>query len=582
MSQLQAARKALLLCTVLAGLAACGRSADDVSALRNNEGVLKYVPAETAYVFATPAALPDEVLDKLEANADSIYSAYETVIESTLSELAAEIEADGGDGEQVGRYVTLAGELAGLLRSDRLRAAGIPRSPQIAIYGVGLLPVVRVALDDTEAFEATIARLEEDAGQKMSVAELDGRPYRYVGDNGARFIVAVIDDQLVATLVPTALSDEQLGAVLGMALPARSIADSGELAELADRYGFAAYGLGYLDVRRIAAPFVDSASAVDAELLALMDYDADVLSDVCRTEIRAMAGVMPRVVTGYTDITTEQLSSNTIFELRGDLASGLAGLATPVPGLGVDHGGFGSFGMSLDLMAAREFYEARLDAMEADPYECEHFQDLQSGVAQGRQALNQPLPPIVYGFKGFLAVVDDIQGLDFATQQPPTSVNARLLIANDNAQGLLEMGAMFSPEIAALELEPDGEPVALDVPQLTAQFDAAYVAMTDNALAVAIGEASGRRLGDLFAIAASDPPPFISMHLDGGRYYQLMSEAVKARGAASEAGGEALSPEMQDAVSQVMTGIGKMIDRVSIDVNFTERGVELPATMTLF
>ncbi len=581
MIQFNLQKTVLLLCATLAGLAACSRSTDDAgSVLVQNEGVLKYVPADTAYVFATPAPMPDDVLDKLEANADSIYSAYETVIKSTLSELAA-AEEGAGRGREFNKYLALAGEIVGLMRSDRLRAAGVPRSPQMAIYGMGLIPVLRVALADTEAFEATLDELEAKSGEKMLVAELDGRPYRYVGDDSARLIVAIIDDYVVATLVPTALSDAQLMTVLGLTPPRQSIAESGDLAAIASRYEFADYALGFIDVERVAATFLDSPSGVNAELLAAFEYDAGALSDVCRREIRAMTKVMPRVVSGYTDISTERLGSNTIFELRSDLAAGLAALATPVPGLGVDHGGLGSFGMSLDLMAAREFYEARLDAMEADPYECEHFADLQAGVAQGRQALSQPLPPIVYGFKGFLAVVDDVEGIDFASRQPPTNVNARILVANENAEGLLAMGAMFSPEIAALELEPDGKPVPLNLPQLTAQFEAAYVAMTETALAIAIGETSGDRLSDLFASSAAEPPPFVSMHLDGGRYYQMMSEAIAA-GSTASADAEPVSPELKKAMSQVMTGIGEMIDRVSIDVRFTEHGVELPATLTLF
>ena len=39
-----------------------------------------------------------------------------------------------------------------------------------------------------------------------------------------------------------------------------------------------------------------------------------------------------------------------------------------------------SFGFSFDLMALRAFFEARLDAMDADPYECEGLAMLGYGV----------------------------------------------------------------------------------------------------------------------------------------------------------------------------------------------------------
>ena len=46
-------------------------------------------------------------------------------------------------------------------------------------------------------------------------------------------------------------------------------------------------------------------------------------------------------------------------------------------------------------------------------------------LQQVARVLNQPVPPIVYGFKGFMATVENIEGLNIAAQQPPTSVDAR-------------------------------------------------------------------------------------------------------------------------------------------------------------
>ena len=120
---------------------------------------------------------------------------------------------------------------------------------------------------------------------------------------------------------------------------------------------------------------------------------------------------MPRIVGGYNDLSTEQIASTAIFELRDDIAGELTKLSAPVPGLGKDHGGLMSFGLGLDLLAARKFYEARLDALDANPYECELFAELQAGVAGGRAALQAPLPPIVYGIKGFLAVSSDMDAV---------------------------------------------------------------------------------------------------------------------------------------------------------------------------
>ena len=336
-------------------------------------------------------------------------------------------------------------------------------------------------------------------------------------------------------------------------------------------------------MERLGSVFLDTATGVNAELLNLMDYDPATLSDVCRAEIREFTQIMPRIASGYKTVSTRHLDSNTIFEVRDDLATGMMALTAPVPGLGVDHGGLGSFGMSIDLLAAREFYEDRLAALEADPFECEYFAELQAGFAQGGAALNQPLPPIVYGFKGFVAIIDKIDGFDIANQRPPEEIEARVLIANDNAAGLLAMGSMFSPELASLNLEPNGEPVELNVPPFTDGLEAAWVAMTGDALGLSVGEGTDEGLKTLLESDTVSPSPFMSMNLDGARYYQMMSDIVNETGPLPGPDGNPTeaSPELQRAMTQVMTGVGDMIERISVNVTFTENGVELPSRITL-
>ena len=563
-------------------ISSCGKddaSTGDIGVLSEDDGVLAYVPADTPYVFASPEPLPEDVLEKVEANADSVYGAYETVIRETVKTM----EAENGDDEEARAVITMIGEIMSLMRSDERRAAGVPRSPQLALYGVGMLPVVRIELNDSDKFDEKITEIIGKTDLELNDAEVAGEAYRYVGDDAVRFAIATIDDFAVAAIVPSELSDDQLANVLGVNEPAESIADTGALEALAEQYGFGPYLLGFFDMERLGSVFLDTATGVNAELLSMMDYDPATLSDVCRDEIREFTQIVPRLASGYKSVSTQRLESNTIFEIRDDLASGLMSLTAPVPGLGTDHGGLGSFGMSIDLLAAREFYEARLAALEADPFQCEYFAELQAGFAQGGAALNQPLPPIVYGFKGFVAIIDNIDGFDIANQRPPEEIEARILIANDNAAGLLAMGSMFSPELASLNLEPNGDPVALNVPPFTDSLDAAWVAMTGDALGLAVGEGTDAGLKSLLESDIVSPSPFMSMSLDGARYYQMMSDIVGETGPLPGPDGSTaeVSPEMQRAMTQVMTGVGDMIERISVDVTFTENGVEIPSRITL-
>ncbi|MDH3553926.1 MAG: hypothetical protein OER22_15040, partial [Gammaproteobacteria bacterium] len=480
--------------------------------------------------------------------------------------------------EKYQRANAVVDELMTLMSIEGMRSAGLGRDATGVLYGNGLLPVVRVQLSDGALFEDALSRLESEAGEKLPVAEIGGNSIRYFDADQVKILLGVINDQAVFTVAPASFDDAQLGEVLGLKLPAKSIADSGALQKIAKDYGFTNHYVGYFDFQAIADRFVGEASGLDAELLALIDYDPAELSSVCRAEIRAVAGIAPRMVLGYTDIDKDKLDSTVVIELRDDIAAGVQTLPAAVPGLGGDKGALMSFGMSIDMKAAREFLEARLDAMEAKPFECEYFADLQAGVAGGRQALNQPVPPMVYDFKGFLAVIDEIEGLDVATQTPPTSIDGSFLLAMNNAEALIAMGAMFSPELASLNLQADGNPVPLELPQMQAMGIAAFAAMNENALAISVGEDSESELDGLLGAAASDPSPFMSFSMDAARYYGFLGEAMAADGDDKE---NAPTAEMQAAMQEVMAAVANVYDRMSVDVRFTERGVELISSVTL-
>ena len=576
--------KAIRLKTVLAfcflslAVLACTDSSDQTaSAPALNPGLLKYVPADTPYIFAMLEPLPEEVTEKLEPKIDAMLKSYQRVIR-TIVQTSAEKSAESKDDEGLPEEALAAlEEFAELLTIEGLRSAGIDRNSTMVLYGVGLLPVLRMTLSDGSLLDAAMARIEAKAKDSMSVATIEDQSYRYAGNDEGRLIIAVIDDEFVLGIVPTNLPDDRLKSVLGLTLPTTSIADSGELQKIMDDNGFLSRSVGLVDFERIVATFLDDQSGVNQELLALMDYDRSELDEVCKTEIREISGIVPRLVFGSTEMSVDQFVSNMILEVRSDIAAGLATLPAPVPGLGSEQGGLFAFGMGIDLLAARSFYSDRLDALEADPYECDLFADLQEGVEQGREALNQHIPPIVYGFKGFLAVVENIEGMDLANNQPPTSADVRILVATENAAGLLAMGAMFSPEIAGLDIQPDGEPVKFESQQLAGVVDVAYVAMTDEALAISIGQASQVRLGEMLSAEINEPHPFMSMEMDTARYYDFIAKSMVME----DDEDDQLPPELEAAFGDMMAVSGKLFSRMTFQVEFTERGIEFPSTVEL-
>jgi hypothetical protein len=560
------------------------------SPLTSNDSLLRYVPADTPYIFAAVEPLPDEIWAVLEQPMSSARDVLQLAMQNALEELRVALESGGaGPGPGDPGEIRPAFEiLAELMSAETLEATGINRDSTYVLYGFGLLPVFRVTLAEGHDMGRVLDRLEtliESQGNvTVAKASVAGQEYRYIASDQARLIAALLENELVLTAVPASLGDAELQSILGLDLPEESIADSGRLAAIADEYGFTSNLAAMLDIERVTATFLDEPTTTDAALFNLMGYEPQGVSAVCRDEIRSLAGVAPALVTGYTELNAGSIAMNLVVEIREDIARGLARIPTAVPALGAATDALFSLGMSSDIPAAREFAATRLDAIEADPFECEFFAGLQAFVPSARIYLNQPLPPIVESIKGFSATVD-FGELDFASSaQIPTDMSLSVLLATDDVNGLLAMAAASDPQIAALDLGTDGQITELDLPPAFTDpavnpFGVAYFVATESQIGVGLGLNGEARLAELMAAPAGDPSTILSMGIDVDAYYGILADAMETVTPLDAAGAPPL--EFISSTREMFRSLQTVYSRETIDVRFTGRGIEVPVRLEL-
>ena len=562
------------------GAAGCGKSAEEKappSPLTDTSGLLRYVPADTPYVFGTLAPPPDDFMDTIEPKLDRLLAAYSDMLAAAVEHGLAEAEAEGdGDTADAEMINAVVAELRSLMSVEGLREAGITRDSTVIVYGNGLLPVIRVTLSDATLFDDALARVEAEAGEQLPVAEIDGTAYRYVEDENVRVIIATIGNELVLTAAPASLDETSLAQLLGLTLPEKNIAETGELRDIAEKYGYLHEYVGLVHTVRLADTFIDQPAGLDAVLLELAGYDASTLSDACKAELRSLVSVAPRVVTGYEEVSAKRIQSNLVVELRDDIAPQFSTFVSQVPGLGADYDGLFSFGMSLDIEAIRSFFDRQVAALQEDPWECEHLAEAQNGLFEAREkALAQPVPPVAYDFRGFLAVVNELEGFELGSKQPPESIDASFMLAIDNAQGLLAMGQAMIPQLAELPIEPDGKARQFELPEGGADIDSAWIAMTDSAIALSVSDDAETALPALLAAEGAMPAPFVSAGIDAAQYYKLLGEAMRT------SDDEEMTEEMREVMSDVFDAAADFYERIKLDVTFTERGIEIDTDMTL-
>lgn len=506
---------------LLSGLmAACGRSDDAV------KSPLAYVPADTPYVFANIERMPTEVTDAWLALLEPMGEGMRQSVARARERMVSDSASDEG-------RVTLALlELAESTMSvEGWRRIGMRTDTLAAIYGVGIVPVLRMDLADPDAFRAFVADIERRAETTAPMAEVEGQSYwRFpLGkasdeDAGGEFavVLAVIGDHLVATM-DFGSEPAELAALLGLRAPTRNLAESGELEQVNRRLGLGPHGTLLVDTRRLLAALLDDAGPLGRR----MARDAKSLSPECRREFEGFAEVMPRMISGYSQLDTSRMVSDSLFELREDLARGLMPLAAPVPGLGrVDEAAVLDFGFSMKLDKLAEFVQAQASAIRAEPYTCEHLASLNESAQQ----VGQQLAGLYMAAGWFTGMRFALTGLVWPDDaEMPTEFEGAFVLASPSPSGLIGMVRGFVPALADLDLSSDAPPQRVDPRQFGAemvpeQMPPMFAAVREQALGIGFGEAAAARLPDQLTAPAGEPLPLLYVGYDGATYGRLMQQ----------------------------------------------------------
>lgn len=527
-------------------VAACGRGSDHART------PLAFVPADTPYVLANIDRVPGEVTEAWLALLEPLGEGMRESVARARERMTARA------GEDDMRIMLALLELAeSTLSVEGWRRIGMRTDALAAIYGVGVVPVLRLELADPDAFRGFVAEVEQRAEVTAPTAEIQGQSYwrfQFGSDDGdaPALILAVQDQHLVLTLdFGAEVSD--LGSLLGLRAPARSLADSGELAQVNRQLGLGPHGTLLVDSRRLVASLLDDRGPLGR----MLADDAQTLSDECRREFEGLAEIMPRFVSGYTRFDASGMVSDSVLELRSDLAQGLMPLAAPVPGLGrVDEQAVVDFGFSMKLDKLAEFIQAQVSAIRAAPYACEHLVELNDSARQ----IGQQLAGLYMAAGWFTGLRVALTGIDWPEDaETPIDIEGAIVLASPSPSGLIGMVRGFVPALADLDLSIDAPPQRIDPSQFGAgmvpeQTPPVFAAVRERALGLGFGQNAAERLPGLLTEPPGDPLPLLYMGYDGATYGRLMQQF------------ESLSKQDQAATSEAV-----MLDMADTDEGTLDR-----------
>ncbi|NNF17834.1 MAG: hypothetical protein HKN70_13910, partial [Gammaproteobacteria bacterium] len=501
---------------------------------------LSYIPEDTTYAYMALAPLDEDVLEKLEEPYEEMLGAY--------SDLMIAIANDEIDDESATRHPflhALRHEFKEGVSLESFRKLGLDSKSTGVIFGHGVLPVLRLRMNDTDKFKAFVERIEKRAEQALPQLPVDGMTVWHLDQDEMRIVFGVNDDDFVAAMMPVGSSTAVVEQLLGVQKPVKSLGESTLVQDIMKSKSYLPQGLGFVDSGQIMNRVVNPPQGVDqaiAEQFGVQNM-AETISAVCKQELQTLVSVVPRLLVGVTRFDSDGISTEMLVDVQSDVAAQLSRFTAPVPGLG-ERAGLFSMGASFNIGEMQKFALERIRSLQKDPFECEFLQVDPAELDEALATISNPAAGMVQMLQGFNLVIDDVDkdavvklindgannnmnpGLMIEFFQQHLGVHA--VVAAKSTEALVSMASMMMPQMAALEIEPNGPPVSVsNFLPLPLPVDI-LAAMSDEAFAFAIGKDAEAALKSSLAKPSEKRPPLLSYSIDGQQYMKLLNAVLES------------------------------------------------------
>ncbi|MDX9719276.1 MAG: hypothetical protein RBU37_00915 [Myxococcota bacterium] len=509
---------------------------------------LSMIPADAPYAWVSLKTVPFE-----EMPFD--ISKWMPFYEGLAEQLAKDVPSFGAG------FKAVVGELKDKMTKEGLESLGVATQGHMAIYGVGVWPVLRMQLKDGAAFEAFVQRIETAIGAKAELKKLGDVPYRvFPIEDGIVLTAVVLPNQVVLALAPEAQLEWLFGYVFGQTKLDKSMADSGVFETIMTAHA-SAKGLsaGMVDLLGIEKVLSGDATNLVSESLVAMGAPLPLLAGDCKTEVDALAAKFPRLMViaqefeGYADMAlTLQVTDAT-------LLSELQGLRAAVPGMGatIDASNLAALGLAVDLKAGLDWLTAKGAALQESPFKCEFLAGMNEAGGE-LSGLGAQVPPPFMSLKGAFVLLKDIA----IEGGMPSKLEVMALVAGSGEE-LWKTVSGMAPEFAGQQTELGKVvPVTVLPPQMPPFIQEPSLLVADNAIAVSVGAGLAEQLPAFASAASGENAPLMLMAFDYGRLMTLVSALPDA-------------DPMMAQMGQYFGGFGMTTMRVGVSETGVEFGFQM-------
>jgi len=520
------------------------------------------VDADTAWLVANIEKMPEDLSKKLWAPLQSMADLNSEMYNNVADEL-----------DEAPVAAALLREFAQIDSREAFAERGLAPNGHWALHAVSLYPFIHWQLSDAEAFRATLERISEDAETELTWREIEGAEVLWVAMDDFGLALSYDDQFATAAIVPD--NAALLRRVANLDQPATAY-DPSDLEGFASERGYTPYGSGFVEFGQVVDQLLDGDDVMLKAARESSSLGEIAGNEACRSELDALVELFPRASLGYTEVSETFMAFDMVIEAEPSFAERMQVIADTPVDLDSDNAGVLEFGLALNIVGARDFAREIVAGWVETPPQCQLFAGIREKAEEWQMGLNQPIPPVVTNFHGLRM---NLESLTLGENSNVESAEGSLALFMRNPQMMLGMAQMFSPELAALPLEPGGEPQPLPagvVPNLPDGI-AAFIGMGESAIGLAVGDSQKGLLNEAMEPGEGDGAIF-SYGINFAGYADALGELMAGMQEQMAAMGEDAAASDP---SEAMNAMAELYDYTQASMHLTERGIEFRSTMTL-
>lgn len=439
----------------------------------SEDPVLGYIPADTPIFSAQLQPFP------VKSYINSLSEAYRQYPVDVFDELEQELEQENDPRAKF--FVSLMKSYMTSMKdgSSFIQTFGLAENIRSYFYTLGALPVVKVEIENPDAFWSLLDKAEAESGFSHTKANLKGvdyRSYRLTDDTEQEqinWVFAVHDGLLISTLSTSFSEAALLETALGVTPVDNSIVDAHIIEDIINKHGFTNEGISYINHKEIVTALTSTdGNQLAGQLSKLFEMSkedpfAELKTPACQLELSTIADNWPRTVAGYDllDINDKEskIGFRAVVESKNQvLLDAYQKLRGYIPAYTQDiENSVFTLGVGIDINQMVPSLTAIWDDMLTPEYQCAPLAQMQAQMSQQSPGMLGMFTGMANGVRGVGISLIDYKISDDIDNPQLESLDAVMTLSAENPSMLFNMVKPFAPELANVQLSANGDAIDL-------------------------------------------------------------------------------------------------------------------------